>query len=166
MKKDKKVAFIISLTPVYILLILEFLRSLYWLEPIFFWIKILFLALMIIPAFLAIIARFIPMKRISKLLSTSLDLMPFYYGFMIVLVSINRDIIPQIARFDISMTGLGVAIFALGIVLFMQQKQAPFFEELNKNILDLQENTKVLGNKLAKIERPMKNQPTKTGKKK
>lgn len=167
MRKDKKVAFIISLTPVYILLILELLRVLYWIESIFFWISILFLALMIMPAVLAIIARFSPMMRKSKLLAASSDLMPIYYGFMIVLISLNRDIIPQTTRFDISMTGLGVAIFAIGIALLMQQRQAPLFEELNKNILDLQENTKVLGNKLAKIERaPRKNQPNKTGKKK
>ena len=163
MEKDKKVALIISLTPVYIILIVEFLRGVYWTESIFFGIKILFLALMIIPALIAIIASFIPTMRKSKLLATLANLILFYYAFMIMLVSVNRDIIPQTTRFDMSMSGVGLALFALGIVLLMQQKQDPLFEELNRNILDVSDNTKALNNKVAKLEKTVRKiQPTKS----
>lgn len=167
MIKNKKSALAIALTPLFILVILEILRDYFWNEQVLFYIKILFLALIALPALLGIISIFVSKVRNSKWLAAFSNIMPIYYGFVIMLISFNRDIIPQTGRWDLSMTGLGVAIIALAIALLMQQKQAPFFNELNKNMLDLQENTKVLGNKLAKIERALrKKQPTKTGKKK
>ncbi len=163
MEKDKKIALIISFTPVYIILIVEFLRVVYWPESIFPGIKILFLALLIIPALIAIIASFIPTMSKSKLLAALANLILFYYAFMIMLVSANRDIIPQTARFDMSMSGVGLALFALGIVFLAQQKQAPLFEELSRNILDVSDNTKALNNKVAKLEKTVKKvQPTKS----
>jgi len=166
-KRGKKGAFAISLIPIFILAILEFLRDFYWTEQVFFWIKILFLLLIIMPVLPSIMARFVSKVRNSKWLADVSNLMPIYYGFVIMLISFNRDILPQTSRWDISMTGLGVAIAALGIALFMQQKQEPFFDELRRTTLDLHDDTKVLHNKLDKLEKSLrKNQATKTGKKK
>ena len=166
-KRGKKGAFAIALTPIFILAILEILRDFYWTEQVFFWIRILFLLLITIPALLGIMATFVSKVRKSKWLAAISALMPIYYGFVIMLISFNRDILPQTSRWDISMTGLGVAIAALGIFLFMQQKQEPFFDELRRTTLDLNDNTKVLHNKLDKLEKALrKNQATKTRKKK
>ena len=167
MMKNKKTVLAIALTPLVILAILEFFRDYFWTEQVFFWIRILFLLLVIIPALLGIMTIFVSRIRKSKWLAAASDFMPIYYGFVIMLISFNKDILPQTSRWDISMTGLGVAIIALGIVLFTQKKQEPFFDELRRTTLDLNDNTKVLHNKLDNLEKALrKNQATKTGKKK
>ena len=150
MEKGKKVAFVVvTLTPLFILIILELLRDWFWTESVLFWIKILFLALIAIPALFG----FIPIRKKTKWLVPFSNLMPIYYGFVIMLISFNRDILPQMSRWDVSMTGVGVAIIALGIVYLTHKKQEPFLEKLNK--------------KIGKIEKTVsKLQPTKTREKK
>ena len=149
MIKNKKAIFAISLTPLFILIILEFLRDWFWTESVLLWIRILFLVLIALPALFG----FIPIRKKTKLLAAFSDFMPIYYGFVIVLISFNRDILPQMSRWDVSMTGVGVAIIALGIVYLTHKKQEPFLEKLNK--------------KIGKIEKTIsKLQPTKTREKK
>ena len=49
MGKEKRVARVITLMPVFILLLLEFFRIWLWTEQVIHWAKILFLVLAIIP---------------------------------------------------------------------------------------------------------------------
>lgn len=151
MEKGKKVARFITLIPVFTFVILEFLREFYWKEPVFIWIKIIFLVLVTIPALLGFMT--ISKGKKPNWMSDFSDLMPIYYGFVIMLIALNRDIVPQIDRWDVSMTGVGVAIIALGIFYLTQRKQEPLLEKLNK--------------KIDKIEKTVRKlQPTKTRAKK
>ncbi|MBA7678328.1 hypothetical protein ES703_86601 [subsurface metagenome] len=149
MIKNKTAIFAISLTPLFILIILEFLRDWFWTESVLLWIRILFLVLIALPALFG----FIPIREKTKLLAAFSDFMLIYYGFVIMLISFNRDILPQMSRWDVSMTGIGVAIIALGIVYLTHKKRELFLEKLNK--------------KIGKIEKTVsKLQPTKTREKK
>jgi len=136
-KKTEKQAVVIATIPIFILIILEVLRDLFWIESVWFWIRILFIILILIPA----IFSFIPRDKKPKWMLDFSDLTPIYFGFVIMLISFNTDIIPQMARWDISMSGLGAAIAVLGISLLMHKEQKPVLEELRKEIATI--NSKI-----------------------
>jgi len=149
MIKNKKAIFAISFSPVFILIILELLRGWFWTGSLLLWIRILFLVLIALP----VLFGFIQIRGKPKWLTAFPAFILIYYGFVIMLISFNIDILPQVTRWDLSMTGVAIAMIALGAVYLTYKIQEPFLEKLNK--------------KIDKIEKTVsKLQPTKTREKK
>ena len=167
MGKEKRIARVITLMPVCILLLLELLlRPWFWTEQVINWTKIVLLVLAIIPVPFYYMSMF-PGSRTSKwLVSMQEFYIPIYYAFFLLLFSLNRDIIPQIPRFDMSTMGVALALFALGLTYYMQRKKpenAEALEALNKKFLKAEkiidtflEESQKLGERLAAIQKEEK----------
>lgn len=78
-----------------------------------------------------------------------------YFGFMIILFSVNKDMLPEVPYWDVSMTGLGMAIIAFGLVIFTQRKEVQGKEtpqELEASVSGLDEKIVALNEKFSKLE--------------
>lgn len=135
MKIDKKTGLTILLIFVIGWIILELLRNFSGITQVLDAIRYFFLFLFLIPSIIGIISIFSQKLRESKWFKYISDSILFYYAAIIILMSINSDIIPIIPRWNISMTGLGFAVFALGWALYPQRKKpqrTETLEALNK----------------------------------
>jgi hypothetical protein len=143
METSKKVAGIIALIPVIILIILENIRAYSCIEQIKLYVVLLFLLLAVIPPLFSFIATFpLKFKKIkwwpafSKAFS---DLLFIYYGFLVIGLSLNTDIIPKMGRWDISMFSLGITFIFFGITYLTHQKQEPLLEKITGKIDRIEE---------------------------
>ena len=78
-----------------------------------------------------------------------------YLGLMIILFSVNKDIVPEIPNWDVSMTGVGIAVIVFGLVIFTQYEQAQTkekSEELGTDGSGLSEKVEALNEKFNKLE--------------
>jgi len=113
MKSSVKATIIISIIPVFLIFIIEIIRSLFWAEWLLTWIRWILVILFIIPVVISSLVTIYP--RISKnaFISSISNSIYFYLSFSIILIAVNRDIFPQIARYDMSMIGVGLAVFVI-----------------------------------------------------
>lgn len=148
-----RIAIFILFIPILVFIILETVRDNLWDEKAPTWIGIIFIFLLLTPFILDIIAQYNKRLRESAWYVSFSSLKLGYFGFVIMLISFNTDITPIMTRWDISMTGLGIAIIAIGMALLMQKEQKPLFEELHDVTTNLQDDVNKILKKLNSIEK-------------
>ncbi len=148
-----KLAIIIMLIPFFVFIMLETVRDTLWDEKAPTWISIIFIFLLFTPFILDIIAQYYKRLRESEWYVSFSSLKLGYFGLVIMLISFNIDIAPIMTRWDISMTGLGIAVIAIGMASLMQKEQKPLFNELRDATTNLQDNVNKILKKLNNIEK-------------
>lgn len=148
MKIDKKVAIIILVIFSIILAIILFSKTFSYSETILSIIRWAFLILSIIPWLVLSVPAFLPRTRKSKFFSNSGYFVVIYYGILLMLFSINKDLLTtEVPLFNNNSFVLGIAIVALGWSLLPKKLREP---EVTENLE--KSETDNLNEKLAELD--------------
>ena len=166
MKKEKWVAIIILILFAGIFLVVHYSTQFEYSKSLLNSIRWAFLGLAILPWIIISGLSFFRSTRESKFFSSLGYVVVIYYGVLLMLFSINKELIPtELPLLNSNSFALGIAIVALGWSLLPQELKNQHFidEKIKANIENIDKNLESLETRYVKMEDIITNNIIKLG---